>query len=770
MIRYLTAIDGDTGDIIGRVVNISRDGIMLVSGRYIEAGVVYHLRLALPAEATGCGDIAFDARSIWCKVNAQNSLFDTGFELLDVTQQDVAAIESLIEAYGSIAEAQTIRILCMEDDPDLALLLQKRLTGAGYHVDIAADGEIGLTMFRSSSYDALIVDQLMPGPDGLEVIRILSSQGPLPATVMISGKGDESAAVEAMKLGADDYVVRDVAGGYLELLPSVLEQALRRRRLQQEKLSAENALRESESRLSGILSSMHDVVFVFDTDGTLTDFYAPDGALPMPLEGLEARTISELLPEELTGAFSEAFHKARQGEVSQVEYSLASAGETEWFSAKLSPMLVGGEVAGVVAVGRNITELIEYREELRRANEQLEERVEERTRELHEAQAQLLTQQRLQQEMKLAAEIQANLLPRSVPSLSSFDVAVAASPAHSVSGDFYDFITQSEQGFCLAVADISGKGVPAALLTLTARTLLRVEARCEDPLSSILERVSASLHEDLSQAEMFITILLARLNAQAATLTLANAGHTDTLLWKYQTRSLQTLSSTGLPVGILEHTPVLDQTMTLGPGDAVIAYSDGITEAANPGEELFGLERLKTIAASHADESADDLAGAIVAAVESFREGAPVSDDLTLVVVKALPRIVPFTYPGTIEHLDKVTALVRELAVTYGDDFAYQVELAASEIVTNIVEHSYAQSSGQLRGQVALLPGRLELDLYDRGESFDFPEVTAREIDELQERGRGVEIVLQLMDEVSYRPSTPEGNHWRLVKLTGATP
>lgn len=138
-----------------------------------------------------------------------------------------------------MAESKPTRILYMEDDPGLARLIQRRLARAGYVVDLARDGEEGLSMYAAGSYDVVAVDQNMPIHDGLEVIRILASQGPLPPTIMVTGAGNEKIAVEAMKLGARDYVVKDVEGAYLELLPSVIEQVLQQQRLVEEKRRAE---------------------------------------------------------------------------------------------------------------------------------------------------------------------------------------------------------------------------------------------------------------------------------------------------------------------------------------------------------------------------------------------------------------------------------------------------------------------------------------------------------------------------------------------------
>jgi len=765
LIHYLGVLNGDTGEIIGRAVNISGDGVMLVSGEPIKTNVTYHLQLILPVQIAGSGEIPFDARSIWCRRNPSTTLYDTGFELLNVTGKDISAIESLIDAFGSIPESETVRILYMEDDPGLARLFQKRLTAAGYEVDTASDGDAGLTKFREGSYDVLAVDHAMPGRDGLEVIRILSSQGLLPATIMVSGSGNEGIAVEAMKLGADDYIVKDTAGGYLKLLPSVIEQALRRRRLLNEKLRAEEGLEKSESRLRSTLSSMDDAVLVFNVEGRCTECYAPAGNLHVLSQGLLGKKPSEAMPSEVNEMFRKAFQEVERGEVSQIEYPVHIGTEDRWYSAKLSAMLITGVFTGSVAVVRDITELVAAREELRHANEDLEERVEERTRELKEAQAQLMVQERLKRDMELAAQIQASLLPRELPSLDGFEFAAVASPARYVSGDFYDFVSKDAGTCFIVVADISGKGVAAALLTSTARALLRTEAQHEDSPSAILGRVNHSLYEDLAHAEKFITLLTARLDARLGKLTLANAGHTETLWWQQEEGTFQVLPATGLPVGIFADATVPDETIVLRPGDIVVGYSDGITEAANESDELFGLERLKAVVSANAHLSAQDLADSIVETIETFRAGAPLSDDVTLIVLKALPRTVSFTYPASLDRLREVIALIQQSALAYGDDFAYQVELVASEIISNTIEHAYSDSAGELRGQITLLPHQIQLDLYEDGAPFDLSQVLVGEGNELSERGRGLFIVRQLTDEVEYTPSTACGNHWRLTKL-----
>jgi len=142
------------------------------------------------------------------------------------------------------------RILYMEDDVGLARLLQRKLERAGYQVDLAHNGAEGLAMFKASSYDVVAVDQKMPGHDGLEVIRILSSNGTLPPTIMITGTGNEQIAIEAMKLGASDYIVKDVDGGYLELLPTVIEQVLYQQQLVTERQQMFDTLQQLNRNLA----------------------------------------------------------------------------------------------------------------------------------------------------------------------------------------------------------------------------------------------------------------------------------------------------------------------------------------------------------------------------------------------------------------------------------------------------------------------------------------------------------------------------------------
>jgi len=138
-----------------------------------------------------------------------------------------------------MSESEPIRILYMEDDAGLARLFQKRLRRAGYVVDVANNGQEGLEAYRVGHYDVVAVDHEMPLLTGLQVIRIINTEIDHPPVIMVTGAGSERIAVEAIKSGASDYIVKDVDGGYLELLPAVIEKTLQQHRLAEDKRRAE---------------------------------------------------------------------------------------------------------------------------------------------------------------------------------------------------------------------------------------------------------------------------------------------------------------------------------------------------------------------------------------------------------------------------------------------------------------------------------------------------------------------------------------------------
>jgi PAS domain S-box-containing protein len=175
-----------------------------------------------------------------------------------------------------MVDIRITRILYMEDDPGLSRLLQKSLQRRGYLIDTASDGEEGLAKLAATPYDLLLVDYDMPFFGGIDVIRALCAKGPLMPTIMVTGQGNEEVAVEALKLGAVDYVVKDTEMKYLELLPVVIDRVLYRQHILQERKQMEDRVRESEERYRLLVELSPDGIAVH-ADGKFV-FMNPAGA------------------------------------------------------------------------------------------------------------------------------------------------------------------------------------------------------------------------------------------------------------------------------------------------------------------------------------------------------------------------------------------------------------------------------------------------------------------------------------------------------------
>ena len=164
-----------------------------------------------------------------------------------------------------------VKILYLEDDIGLARLLVKHMERSGFSVDIANNGKTGLSMFEQSDYDVIVTDQQMPEMSGLEVINHLSKTGIMPPVIMVTGAGNEQIAVDAMKLGASDYIIKDVDGIYLNLLPTVIRQVIHQQQLIRERKQALEDLQESEERYHTLFNSSHDAILIISLEGNFLD-------------------------------------------------------------------------------------------------------------------------------------------------------------------------------------------------------------------------------------------------------------------------------------------------------------------------------------------------------------------------------------------------------------------------------------------------------------------------------------------------------------------
>ena len=246
----------------------------------------------------------------------------------------------------------------------------------------------------------------------------------------------------------------------------------------------------------------------------------------------------------------------------------------------------------------------------------------------------LLENAHILREMELARNIQLSLLPVAPPEVPGVSLAGFCLPATHVGGDYYYFAKRDNGIVDLAVADVSGHNIGAALMTVEARTVLRSQLATGSSAGRILAAMNEILYEDLNRAELFITVFCASFDTFSRTLTYANAGHPPPLHFTYSAPSCQWLDADGLLMGVRENVAFEEKQIQLQSGDVLLLYTDGVIEADNGDGELFGIERLCNILHSRHRESPQAIIDAIVLDVAAFSGTIPMEDDVTMVVMK----------------------------------------------------------------------------------------------------------------------------------------
>ncbi|MBN2644105.1 MAG: SpoIIE family protein phosphatase [Desulfuromonadaceae bacterium] len=248
---------------------------------------------------------------------------------------------------------------------------------------------------------------------------------------------------------------------------------------------------------------------------------------------------------------------------------------------------------------------------------------------------QLIAASEHEKELHIAESIQLGLLPKQMPQIHGLDISGICVPAKQVGGDYYDFFLHPKQQLLdMVIADVSGHNIGAALLMASARTFMQAHSQQTKSAPETLKILNHFLFSDLSHAELFITMFYLRYDLKRNALCYANAGHNQPLVYCPQTDSFELLDAEGLILGILEEVEFEERCITLKPGDIIVLYTDGIVEAQNSANELFGLERLKNTIRDHYKNSSQDIIDITMNAARMFQGRRHFQDDVTLIVLK----------------------------------------------------------------------------------------------------------------------------------------
>lgn len=244
-----------------------------------------------------------------------------------------------------------------------------------------------------------------------------------------------------------------------------------------------------------------------------------------------------------------------------------------------------------------------------------------------------IQQQLLNQELETARMIQQSFLPQTVLQHAGWDIAAFWRPMREVAGDFYDLYTLPDGRLAIVIADVSGKGVPAALFMALSVTVLRFAMSLGFSPRELMDRANRAILSD-QRSKMFATVFVGYLDLDSGVLQFSSAGHNPPLLYRAVTGHFEYLEAVGVAMGLFREADFVEGTVSLGDADVLVLYTDGITEVFNTDEEEFGEGRLEELVSHNASRTAQELIDLIIGAVAAFAAEDGAVDDETLVVIK----------------------------------------------------------------------------------------------------------------------------------------
>jgi len=467
-----------------------------------------------------------------------------------------------------------------------------------------------------------------------------------------------------------------------------------------------------------------------------------------------------------------AYFHAGSGAVAIDELQLDSPAVRELRAAGVKivvPLISQGELIGLLNLGARLSDQ-DYSTDDRRLLEKLAAQASPAVRVaqlVREQEVEVRARERIDQELRIAQLIQQQFLPKTLPDLPGWEIAAFYLAAAEIGGDFYDFIALPEGRIGLVVGDVTGHGVPAALVMATTRSVLRSEAPRLVAPGAVLERVNEFLHDDIP-ANMFVTCLYAVLDPKTGALTFANAGHD--LPFVRRGNRVEELRATGMPLGAMPGMRYQEKEAVLGPGDVLLLHSDGLAEAHDSSHAMFGFPRMRGLMGELGigHELIDGLMGALRAFTGPAWEQ---EDDITLVTLARSAGVAgehvlaEFHELSAMGNERKVMERVAEVVRGVGlDPKRYErLKTAVSEAAMNAIEHgNHGDPELPVHVRVSATDHELTVRIVDNGGGRAIPEAETPDLEAklagLQKpRGWGLFLIKNMVDDL--RTHTTETHH-----------
>ncbi len=486
--------------------------------------------------------------------------------------------------------------------------------------------------------------------------------------------------------------------------------------------------------------------------------------VPRPTSDTSVRAL-DLAPNDPLAAYLQSVNGAV--DVSNLNFDSPALNALKQSSAKMVvPLVSQGELVGLLSLGPRLSEQ-DYTTDDRGLLNNLASQAGPAVRVaqlVRQQQAEAREKQKLEQELQVARLIQQTLLPKQLPQLPGWHVAAHYQPARAVGGDFYDFLELPDGRLVMVIGDVTDKGVPAALVMATTRSILRDSARRELSPGAALERTNNLLCPDIPPA-MFVTCLFAILDPQTGKLLYANAGHD--LPYRRGGGMVEELRATGMPLGLMPDMQYEEKETTLHPGDSLLLYTDGLVEAHNPQREMFGFPRLQKLIGSNRDGS-NGLIGFLLDELKDFTGvGWEQEDDVTLVMLQRTPAVIQagvgvrtlaeFIVPSEAGNERLAMKQVADAVQASGLPNARleKLKTAVAEATMNAIEHgNQNRTELPVRIQVFASESALSVRISDKGGSGEIretqtPDLEAKLAGLQSPRGWGLFLIKNLVDEMN---------------------
>lgn len=515
------------------------------------------------------------------------------------------------------------RALVVDDEEYVRTVICEMLEESGCLTSGAEDGFQALEQLESFKPDIVFTDLNMPRMSGLELIVRLKDRVPDTPIVVVSGTSDMQSAIEAIRRGAWEYVIKPITVDSLELVTNrALEHArligqnrAYEERLEELVMARTRELRDSETRYRTLFDTANDAI-VLIRSGIVQSCNIKTGQLfGIEPDAIVGRSILSCSPswrsQGIYAATTFAGYErlALEGTPQFYEWRYCRT-DGAFFDAEISLNRVElrGE-AHLLAIMRDVTER-------------------------KKAAAALLENTFIKRELDMAREIQRQLLPRESPTIPGLRLACGSPPAARVGGDYYDFFTIEHDVLDVVIADVAGHSIGSAILMSEARSVLHAKVRIDRTPAILLSAVNELMHDDLSRSELQMSVFAARFDMQQRMLSYANAGHTRPLLFRASSGEIEQLDADGMLLGVTRELEFEERSCSLAPGDILLLHTDGLVEAENGSGEFFGTERLSALLATLRNDDPEGILAAIFNELALFTGNSTPSDDISLVAIK----------------------------------------------------------------------------------------------------------------------------------------